>query len=491
MSASAGRVLLIPRGAYNASETYTPLDLVKYGVSTYLCKAETTGNIPTNTTYWQLFAEGVENVSPEAIGIGVAISSDTGSSRTAALTDYNLTPNGIVAVTFASDVPANATLNINSQGAKAIYYRGSALVANVIRGGDTVTFGYDGTRYNVLCIDGGAGHEIENSAGTKLTQRDVMQVTDGLEAVDDSTNQKTKIKMNLPIVSSADWNAMTEQEKTAYKASHYRFGVEVPDTEGVINAEYMKLLWENPNTAQAFVAQTVTLSSADYDFLIIIAGLDRSAYKKSVIIPKGSSGLIDFAYQDSTTSPNQETTISRRILASTDTTVSFDNAEFSHVSSVVTNNTLAVPIAIYGIKKNFQFKVNAIATDLSTRADHCFLSDDETTVEDKLEELEQEYVEISYTSSETWRTVLTRLRSAVDMSKITDKSRLVPSEYEVYYVDSPKVGQYSRGGVDASQFVEKTVRIDNQTGYLWGSLSGLQNITTQGVGVGGTLRLYY
>lgn len=233
-----------------------------------------------------------------------------------------------------------------------------------------------------------SGHEIENSTGTKLTQRDVMQVLDGLEAVDDSTNQKTKIKMNLPIVSSADWNAMTEQEKTAYKASHYRFGVEVPDTEGVINAEYMKLLWENPNTTQAFAAQTITLNSADYDFLMIIAGLDRSSYKKSVTIPKGSSGLIDFAYQDTTTSPNQETTISRRILSSTDTTVSFDNAEFSHVSSVVTNNTLAVPIAIYGIKKNFQFKVNAIATDLSTSADHCFLSDNETSVEDKFEELE-------------------------------------------------------------------------------------------------------
>lgn len=375
MSASAGRVLLLFKGVYDGSVTYEPMDVVEYGVSSYVCLEETTGNIPTNTAYWQVLAKGISNMSPEAIGIGYGVSSDTGSSRTATLTDYNLTPNGIVAVSFASDVPANATLNINSQGAKAIYYRGSALVANVIRGGDTVTFGYDGTRYNVLCIDGGAGHEIENSAGTKLTQRDVMQVLDGLEAVDDSTNQKTKIKMNLPIVSSADWNAMTEQEKTAYKASHYRFGVEVPDTEGVINAEYMKLLWENPNTTQAFAAQTVTLSSADYDLILVTTSFKNTSSVvrvSSVITEKGVGGI------------SSASTYTRGFEFGSNTAVRFNDGYDGNTR----DNTVLIPIAIYGIKKNFQFKVNAIATDLSTRADHCFLSDNETSVEDKFEELQ-------------------------------------------------------------------------------------------------------
>lgn len=388
MSASAGRVLLLFKGVYDGSVTYKPMDVVEYGVSSYVCKEETTGNIPTNTAYWQVLAKGISNMSPEAIGIGYGVSSDTGSSRTATLTDYNLTPNGIVAVSFASDVPANATLNINSQGAKAIYYRGSALVANVIRGGDTVTFGYDGTRYNVLCIDGGAGHEIENSAGTKLTQRDVMQVLDGLEAVDDSTNQKTKIKMNLPIVSNADWNAMTEQEKTAYKASHYRFGVEVPDTEGVINAEYMKLLWENPNTTQAFPAQRVTLSSADYDFLLVtaqaVAG-GATDVQQNCIFSKGHGcKLIGMSGNNA---------LFRNITYVSDTSLAIANCDSP-------NNSYLVPIAIYGIKKNFQFKVNAIATDLSTSADHCFLSDNETSVEDKLEanNLGSQVNILSYTS---------------------------------------------------------------------------------------------
>ena len=166
MSASAGRVLLIFKGDYESATTYKPLDVVIYGVNSYVCLLQSTGNVPTNTTYWQILAKGISNMSPEAIGIGYGLSQNSGASKTATLADYTLTINGIVAVTFAEDVPANATLNINSQGAKPIYYRGSAIVANVIRGGDTVTFAYDGTHYDILCIDGGAGHEIENSAGT-------------------------------------------------------------------------------------------------------------------------------------------------------------------------------------------------------------------------------------------------------------------------------------------------------------------------------------
>ena len=55
---SAGRVLLIPKGEYDSSETYTMLDMVSYQGSSYIAKGTTTGNLPTNTTYWQLFAYG-------------------------------------------------------------------------------------------------------------------------------------------------------------------------------------------------------------------------------------------------------------------------------------------------------------------------------------------------------------------------------------------------------------------------------------------------
>lgn len=55
---SAGRVLLMPKGEYNASATYTLLDIVSYQGSSYVAKGTTTGNLPTDTTYWQLSAYG-------------------------------------------------------------------------------------------------------------------------------------------------------------------------------------------------------------------------------------------------------------------------------------------------------------------------------------------------------------------------------------------------------------------------------------------------
>ena len=55
---SAGRVLIIPKGDYSAEASYEMLDLVSYNGSSYIAKKPTTGNLPTNTTYWQLNAYG-------------------------------------------------------------------------------------------------------------------------------------------------------------------------------------------------------------------------------------------------------------------------------------------------------------------------------------------------------------------------------------------------------------------------------------------------
>ena len=63
MSASAGRVLLIPRGNYDSTAVYNPLDFVYYNSSSYVCKQPATGILPTNTTYWQIMVEGAVNIS--------------------------------------------------------------------------------------------------------------------------------------------------------------------------------------------------------------------------------------------------------------------------------------------------------------------------------------------------------------------------------------------------------------------------------------------
>jgi hypothetical protein len=50
-----------PTGVYSPSTSYGPGDSVSYGNASYLCIAPTTGNVPTNTTYWQLLASASTN----------------------------------------------------------------------------------------------------------------------------------------------------------------------------------------------------------------------------------------------------------------------------------------------------------------------------------------------------------------------------------------------------------------------------------------------
>lgn len=63
-----GRVLLLFKGDYIATTTYTQLDVVYYNGSSYVAKTTTRGNAPDNTQYWQIMAlkgELSPTLSPE------------------------------------------------------------------------------------------------------------------------------------------------------------------------------------------------------------------------------------------------------------------------------------------------------------------------------------------------------------------------------------------------------------------------------------------
>ena len=121
-------------------------------------------SIPLNIIGSRVYLEDYDDgeVVPELVddnaklgnGIGTC-STSSGTALEVNINNYRLVKNGIVAVTFENDVPANATLNINNKGAKAIYNEGSAIEADVIKAGKTVMFAYDGTNYVVTSLGGG------------------------------------------------------------------------------------------------------------------------------------------------------------------------------------------------------------------------------------------------------------------------------------------------------------------------------------------------
>ena len=52
-----GKVAYLSKGAYNNGTQYEKNDVVTYQGSSYVSLQATKGNVPTNTTYWQLIAE--------------------------------------------------------------------------------------------------------------------------------------------------------------------------------------------------------------------------------------------------------------------------------------------------------------------------------------------------------------------------------------------------------------------------------------------------
>ena len=73
------------------------------------------------------------------------------AAKTVTLTGFTLAAGAIVTVKFtATNTAANPTLNVNSTGAKAIMYRGSAITAGYLAANRVYTFVYDGTDYELI-----------------------------------------------------------------------------------------------------------------------------------------------------------------------------------------------------------------------------------------------------------------------------------------------------------------------------------------------------
>lgn len=96
---------------------------------------------------------GSSGGSMAAFGYGTCSTAAATTNKTVALPGYALAAGSLIAVRFTYAVPASATLNVNSTGAKLIYWQNAAITAGVINAGNTCLFIYDGSYYRLLSID--------------------------------------------------------------------------------------------------------------------------------------------------------------------------------------------------------------------------------------------------------------------------------------------------------------------------------------------------
>lgn len=241
---------------------------------------------------------------------------------------------------------------------------------------------------------GGDGHTIQNADDVSLTQRNILKFAGTLKATDDSTNKKTVISDAAEEVEWSVWNAMTEAERDAYSAGKKLNIVNVPGAEGTISADLMDLLWENPSPTTEFAAQTISVDLSQYDRIKIVR---KRATNSGQTLPdlecKCEGGIIINDTVSFTAASTNRIQQNNRVYTFHNalTGINVANCDVSTVqSNVTTDNTCIIPLQIYGIKKTISLKINAIASDVSTSASKCMMSDGETSVEDAVTELKED-----------------------------------------------------------------------------------------------------
>lgn len=280
-----------------------------------------------NTTY-----------TPQSLGFGYGTcttASDT-PAKVATLSNYQLVPGGYVSIRFTNAVMAGDTLNVNSKGAKAIYYQDAAITDDIIKAGDTVTFIYDNNRYRVVSIDSGtgsggstvivtqildtgtkiaeisvdgltteifaptggsgSGHTIEDAEGTELTQRDTLQFAGYLKTTDNSTSEKTVVTDAPTEITYAAWKALSTAEK---QGTHWLV-TEVPGTIPEDTA-----IFRLKNQTLTFSTSTVTISDTRIttDTYPLVYWADTATAEQCGITAAVSTGAITFTASTLPTDP--------------------------------------------------------------------------------------------------------------------------------------------------------------------------------------------
>lgn len=124
-----------------------------------------TGNATTATKF--LTARLIDGVSfngtASIIHYGSCSTAAATAEKTVACTGFTLGTGAKITVKFTvTNTAANPTLNVNGTGAKAIYYRGSAISAGYLAANRTYTFIYNGTQYELI-------GDINTDTNTKVT----------------------------------------------------------------------------------------------------------------------------------------------------------------------------------------------------------------------------------------------------------------------------------------------------------------------------------
>jgi hypothetical protein len=150
-------------GAYNGATAYAANDVVSYNNSTYICILASTGNLPTNTTYWSLMAlaGAGDVVGPASSTDSVLAVYDGTTGKLLKNSTMSISSVGYINAPQAHNSSGNYTLALTDAG-DHVYFTGGSTATLTVPTNSSVAFP---TGTTILVVNNNSGNLTISGAG--------------------------------------------------------------------------------------------------------------------------------------------------------------------------------------------------------------------------------------------------------------------------------------------------------------------------------------
>lgn len=234
------------------------------------------------------------------------------AAKVVALTGFTLATGAKVAVKFTvTNTAANPTLNVNSTGAKAIYYRGAAISAGYLAANRVYEFVYDGTNYELIGdinVDTNTDTKVTNTLNTTakayVTGTTSASTNTGTQVFDTGVYLDTTAGQ---LTATTFKGALSGNASTATKATQDANGNVITSTY----ATKTELSGVSTLVGDTAVSQQISTAKSD-----CITGLSVSG--KVITYTKGNGDTGTITTQDTNTTYSVATTSANGLMSSSD-----------------------------------------------------------------------------------------------------------------------------------------------------------------------------
>ena len=169
------------------------------------------------------------------------------AEKVVSLTGFTLATGARIAVKFTvTNTAASPTLNVNSTGAKEIYYRGAAISAGYLAANRTYEFVYNGTQYDLIGdLDTNTDTKV-TAVGNHYTPSGGTTTSASGGTLTDITNSSSGVQVLTGVTKDAAGH-VTGVTSVALKSTNTNSDTMVAQNNSVTNADYRLLLSASPD----------------------------------------------------------------------------------------------------------------------------------------------------------------------------------------------------------------------------------------------------